>query len=141
MIMKSTRFILFVLSICLGTLQATAQCDEIATQCEKHINQNYISDGQAYRALLSGSDVAEFQTTLFGGNTYRIAACSGMTDGNLIFRIFDQEKNLLFSNYDFSDAPYWDFNIDNSMPVIIEATLDETKSESGCAVIVIGFKR
>lgn len=141
MTMKSTRFILFVFALCFVSLNATAQCDEIAANCEKHITQNYISDGQAYRALLSGSDVAEFQTTLFGGNTYRIAACSGMSDGNLIFRIFDQEKNLLFSNFDFSDAPYWDFNVDYSMPVIIEATLDETKSESGCAVIVIGFKR
>jgi hypothetical protein len=118
-----------------------SQCDEIATKCEQHIRAQYITDGQAYRALLSGSDVAEFQTTLFSGNTYRIAACSGSTDGNLIFRIFDQERNLLFSNTEHSNAPYWDFNVTSSMQVTIEATLDESKSESGCAVLVIGFRR
>lgn len=121
--------------------QSIAQCDEIASKCEQHIRAQYITDGQAYRALLSGSDVAEFQTTLFSGNTYRIAACSGNADGNLIFRIFDQERNLLFSNTEHSNAPYWDFNVTYSMQVTIEATLDESKSESGCAVLVIGFRR
>lgn len=120
---------------------AQAQCDEIAARCETHIKEKYITDGQAYRALLNGGDIAEFQTTLFGGNTYRIAACSGQTDGNLIFRIFDQEKNLLFTNAEVSDAPFWDFNVSNSMYITIEAALDQTKSESGCAVIVIGFKK
>ncbi|MCC6601306.1 MAG: hypothetical protein IT223_11630 [Crocinitomicaceae bacterium] len=118
-----------------------AQCDPIAAACERHIMSKYISDGQAYRALLSGSDVAEFETTLLGGNTYRIAACSGTSDSNLIFKIFDEEKNLLFSNADYSNAPYWDFSLQNTMILTIEATLDITRSSSGCAVLVIGFER
>ncbi len=118
-----------------------AQCDGIANTCEQHIIREFISDGQAYRALLSGADVAEFETTLLGGNTYRIAACSGTSDSNLIFRIFDEEKNLLFSNSDYSNAPYWDFSIENTMVLTIEATLDVTRSTSGCAVLVIGFER
>lgn len=120
---------------------AYAQCDDAAKACEKYINENYISDGQAYRALLTGADIAEFQTTLFGGNVYRIAACTGDTNGVLVFRIYDQDRNVLFSSSDFASAPYWDFALENTMLVTIEASLDETRLKSGCAVLVIGFKR
>jgi hypothetical protein len=134
---KSILTLLIVVSTMLGY----SQCDSLAGICEKHITKNYITDGQAYRALLNGTEVAEFKTTLFGGNTYRIAACSGTDDGNLVFKIYDQEKNLLFSSVEFSNTPYWDFVIENTMVVTIEANLDNTRSSSGCAVVIIGFKR
>lgn len=117
-----------------------AQCEIIVEGCEEHLTE-YISDGQFYRALLYNDQVAEFETTLFGGNTYRIAACSGEDDGNLIFRLYDQERNLLFSNAEFSNAPYWDFVVENSMNCTIEAQLDLNKQDSGCAVLLIGFKQ
>ena len=91
--------------------------------------------------MLYNDQVAEFETTLFGGNTYRIAACSGEEQGNLIFRLFDQEGNLLFTNLDYSNAPYWDFVVENTMSCSIEAQLDLNKQDSGCAVILIGFKQ
>lgn len=118
-----------------------SQCDTIAVACQNYISQNYISDGQVYRALLSGDDVAEFETTLFGGNTYRIAACSGLDDSNLIFKLSDKERNILFSNADYDKSPYWDFHVENTMPVTIEVLLDTTRKDSGCAVVVIGFKK
>lgn len=117
-----------------------AQCEIIVDGCEEHLTE-YISDGQFYRALLYNDQVAEFETTLFGGNTYRIAACSGEDDGNLVFRLYDQERNLLFTNAEFSNAPYWDFVVENSMNCTIEAQLDLNKQDSGCAVILIGFKQ
>ncbi|MEZ4798303.1 MAG: hypothetical protein R2809_00710 [Flavobacteriales bacterium] len=131
----------FTLALAIGFLISNAQCDSLAGSCETHITQNYITDGQAYRALLNGGEIAEFQTTLFGGNTYRIAACSGNGDGNLIFKIFDQEKNQLFSSQENGNSPYWDFVIENTMTVNVEASLDESRSTSGCAVIIIGFKK
>ncbi|MFY8138599.1 MAG: hypothetical protein ACOVMR_10865 [Flavobacteriales bacterium] len=132
---------ILTLLIAVSTMLGYSQCDSLAGICEKHITKNYITDGQAYRALLNGTEVAEFKTTLFGGNTYRIAACSGTDDGNLVFKIYDQEKNLLFSSVEFSNTPYWDFVIENTMVVTIEANLDNTRSSSGCAVVIIGFKR
>jgi hypothetical protein len=122
-------------------INISAQCDSIATFCEHNLSRDYISDGQIHRVLLFNDQVAEFETTLFGGNTYRIAACSGAEDGNLVFRIFDQEKNQLFSNAEFSNAPYWDFVVENTIHCIIEAQLDLHRKESGCAVILIGFKQ
>lgn len=131
----------FTLIIAAFSLATHAQCDSLAGSCEKHINDKYINDGQAYRALLTAGEVAEFKTTLFGGNTYRIAACSGSAEGNLQFRLYDQEKNLLFSSEEYSNAPYWDFVIENTMVVSIEANLDATRSATGCAVVIIGFKK
>ena len=140
--MSSIRITSLLLSAGLGTFTASAQlCDTIATVCEKHITTAYIPDGQFYRALLNGDEIAEFGLTLFGGTTYRVAACSGFEDGNLTFSVFDVQHNLLFSNKDQRNAPYWDLAITNTLDVTIEAVLDPADSSSGCAVLLIGIKK
>ena len=121
--------------------QAQGLCAPIADRCEAHITSRYIPDGQFYRALLQGEEVAEFELTLFGGSTYRVAACSGDSDGILLFSVFDKERNLLYSNKEHSSAPYWDLAITNTLDVSIEASLDPSKAGSGCAVMLVGFKK
>jgi len=125
-----------------GTV-ASAQtlCEPIASRCEQHIATNYIPDGQFYRALLQGDEVAEFGLTLFGGSTYRVAACSGDSDGILVFSVYDKDRNLLFSNRDHSNAPFWDLAVASTLDVTMEAALDPSKAGSGCAVMLIGFKK
>jgi hypothetical protein len=120
-----------------------AQCDSIANMCSKHIISSFVSDGQQYRSLLLNSEeYAEFHTTFFGETIYRIAACSGRSDGNLIFNIYDEERRLLFTNRDQRNAPYWDFKVKSTVETIIEAQLDVNRNPgSGCAVILIGFKQ
>ena len=135
-LIASSLFLFFVTGI-------NAQCDTIASMCARHITSTFISDGQQYRSLLLNSEeYAEFHTTFFGETTYRIAACSGTSDGNLIFNIYDQNRTLLFSNKNQKNAPYWDFRIKSTLETIIEARLDSNKNPgSGCAVILIGFKQ
>lgn len=139
------KFILALSFVSAGTFinKLNAQCDTIASVCAKHIIASYVSDGQQYRSLLLNSEeYAEFHTTFFGETTYRIAACSGTSDGNLIFNIYDQDRHLLFSNRAQKNAPYWDFKVKSTVETIIEAQLDANKnSGSGCAVILIGFKQ
>lgn len=122
---------------------ASAQiADTIATQCARHLENQFISDGQQYRALLMNADeTAEFHTTLYGGTLYRIAACSGLSDGNLIFSVYDSERNLLFTNSEFKNAPFWDFKITNTLDCVIEAKLSGGANGSGRAVLLIGFKQ
>lgn len=120
---------------------ASAQCDTIASICAKHLAQQYISDGQVYRALLLNDQTAEFHTTFYGGTTYRVCACSGTTDGNLIFTIKDPDGTVLFTNKDYKNAPYWDFKINSTLDCSIEAVLNPETQPSGCAVILIGFKQ
>lgn len=137
--MKSIQILLFGAFISFGTVYG--QCDDVALLCRNHLTEQFISDGQFYRALLYSDQVAEFETTFFGANVYRMVACSGTTSGNLIFRVYDEERNLLFTNAEFSNAPFWDFSVANTMNCTIEAQLDPNRSESGCAVLVIGFKK
>jgi hypothetical protein len=123
---------------------SSAQCDSIATMCAKrNMDASFISDGQQYRALLVNSDeTAEFHTTFYGGTIYRVAACSGMTDGNLVFTIYDSQHNLIFTNSAYQNAPYWDFSVKSTIDCVIDAQLNPTtNSGSGCAVILIGFKQ
>jgi hypothetical protein len=138
--MKPIKLLVISLTLFISA-QTFAQCDTIATICSKNIPKSFISDGQSYRALLLNDEVAEFHTTLYGGTVYRIAACSGMTNGNLIFRLFDEERNLLYSNERYKNAPYWDFDIKSTMDCIIETQLDPTSASSGCAVLLIGFQQ
>lgn len=120
---------------------ANAQCEITADVCQAHITDQYLSDGQHYRALLLSDQVAEFNATLYGGTTYRLAACSGTQDGNLRFRVFDKERNLIFKNDDFKNAPHWDFKVESTLDVTIEAELDPLAGASGCAVMLLGFRR
>ncbi|MDO9001467.1 MAG: hypothetical protein Q7W45_17000 [Bacteroidota bacterium] len=141
--MKKFIIALSFISLTASFNKVNAQCDTIANICAKHIIASFISDGQQYRALLLNSEeTAEFQTTFFGETTYRIAACSGTSDGNLIFNIYDQDRHLLFTNRDKKNAPYWDFKVKSTLETIIEAQLDANRNPgSGCAVMLIGFKQ
>jgi hypothetical protein len=131
---------LFVALLAISYLQSFAGGDTLTSLCAKHFKDQFISDGQQYQALLfNNTETAEFSTTLYGSTNYRIAACSGLTDGNLIFWVYDTKRNLLFTNKDFKNAPYWDFQVNNTVDCIIEAKLDSKNSGSGRAILLIGF--
>ena len=116
-------------------------CEAIAEKCFPYLGNEFISDGQVYRSLLNDDQVAEFTTTFFGGSTYRIAACSGMEEGNLIFEVFDQEDHLLYSSADYGNVTAWNFKPVSTSECRIEARLNPNNSSSGCAVVLIGFKQ
>lgn len=141
--MKKLFIALFLIVVGTGIGRVSAQCDTIASLCSRHIIASFVSDGQQYRSLLLNSEeYAEFKTTFFEETTYRIAACSGTSDGNLIFNIYDQDRHLLFTNRNHANAPYWDFKVKSTVETIIEAQLDGNRNPgSGCAVILIGFKQ
>ena len=139
------KIVLLISGFAIAGIASAQISDTVASVCAKHFESQFISDGQQYRALLMNTDeIAEFHFTLYGGTLYRIAACSGLRDGDLIFSVFDTspEKNLLFTNKSFKNAPYWDFKITNTLDCIVEAKLDaEGSKSSGRAVVLIGFKQ
>ena len=97
--MKKILFYTILFSItAFSSLGVKAQCDEIADVCSKNFTKEYLSDGQEYRALLVDDQTAEFHLTLYGQSTYRFGACSGRDGGNLIFRVYDSERNEIFSH-------------------------------------------
>lgn len=118
-----------------------AQCDTTVYYAKQYMDDNYISDGQSYRALIFDDQISEFNTTFYGGANYRIVAFAGMEKEQLEFSLYDQENNLLFSNADHKNNPWWNFEFESTMECKIEARLDLTKQKSGCAVLLIGFER
>ena len=140
------KFINFTLAISIFWIacieKTVAQMEVTTGLCTKYIVSPYISDGQQYKALLSGEEIAEFHATFYGGTTYRVVGATGQTEGNLIFSLYDKERNLLFTNRDYENSPYWDFKFTSTIDCIIEANLDSGSSAaSGFAIMLIGFKQ
>ncbi len=133
-----------LLLISLFSFSAISQdCEGVVRVCKANLNKgnsSFISDGQVYTAFLD-REKAEFKTTFFGGSTYRIATSAGSTDDFVIFTVRDLQGNVIFTNKDFKNSPYWDFKVPNTIPVVIETELDMDKKITGCAVMLIGFKQ
>ena len=138
---KLRNYIITILILFSINVNVLAQADTLIKFCSQNLTTNYISDGQQYISLLNGDEIAEFRATFYGGSTYRIVACSGLTNGNLIFSVYDKERNELFSNRNHKNAPFWDFKFNSTMECIIEAQLDPKGLESGIAILLIGFKQ
>jgi hypothetical protein len=130
-----------------GLSSYAQECDSLVNVCYKYLAADqksgkvFISDGQVYKAFVDAEQSAEFKVTLYGGSLYRIAATAGEKDDYVIFNVYDKERNLLFSNKDHNNKPYWDFKIDNTLDCYIETNLDLDKKVSGCIVVLLGFKK
>jgi hypothetical protein len=135
-----------LLSILTISFQVAAQdCEKIVKLCESYLDgskgkSRFVSDGQVYTAFLD-REKAEFKTTFYGGSTYRIAASAGGDDEYVIFTVKDPNGNVLFTNRNHKNSPYWDFKVPKTIPVTIETELDLDKKVTGCAVMLIGFKQ
>ncbi|MBI3237520.1 MAG: hypothetical protein HYZ43_01525, partial [Flavobacteriia bacterium] len=66
---------------------------------------------------------------------------AGEDDTYVIFTVTDTQGNLLFTNKNYKNSTYWDFKVPKTIPVIISTELDMDKKVTGCAVMMIGFKR
>jgi hypothetical protein len=141
MIKKYIKNGFFLLILIFVANQTIAQEDVTLSLCDKHLSMPFVSDGQQYRALLNEEEVAEFRVTFYGGSTYRIVSCSGKKEGQLIFTLYDKERNVLFSNRDYNNSPYWDFQFKSTVDCIIEAQLAPTAPGSGFAILQIGFEK
>ena len=133
------RSIIATIFFAVLSMSAIAQCDGIAQKSLSNFTADYISDGQTYRSLLVDDQVAEFTSTFFGGTTYRISASTGKDKG-LSFKVLDENRNVLFNSAEHENSNYWDFQVENTLNCIIEAQLDQSVQNSGCAVLLIGFK-
>jgi len=134
----STLLLLVAIAI-VSPIKLNSQEDVLFTNCLSQLKSPFVASGQPFRAFLTGTEVAEFHTTFFSGSMYRVVACSHQ-ESNIIFSIYDKERNLLFSNEQHEAAGSWDFKMEGSVECIVEARLNPKKSTSGIAMLMIGFK-
>lgn len=135
--------VLGLFSLLFSSVVSAQDCDSVYRIVETYLvaddeGRVFVSDGQAYTAFLD-NEKAEFNTTFYGGSFYRIAASAGVKDDYVIFTVRDMEDNVLFTNRDQKNAPYWDFKVENTIPVKVQTELDTDKKITGCVVMMIGF--
>lgn len=135
------RYLTLILLVVLLPFASKAQMSSSIELCQQHITEPYVSDGQYYTVLLNEGDIAEFYVTFYGNTTYRLVGYCGSEAGNLAYSVYDQDRNLLFTNRDFENTPSWDFKFESTMDCIIEAEIDSKDMTSGLAVMLIGFKQ
>lgn len=139
--MKKILCTIFLLAGLLMPSLVSGQADVIESNCKGFFQKPFLATNRPYRALVTGDEVAEFRTTLFSGTTYRIAAGNVDDDKRfVIFSVYDSNRNLLFTNSEYNNAPYWDFTVDGYMDCIVEARLDESVAQSGFVILMTGIK-
>ena len=132
-------FITFLIFSFTGANSINSQEEILMNKCTENIKSPFIVSGQPFKAFITEDEVAEFHTTFFAGSTYRIAAGSSQ-EQIIIFSVYDNKRNLLFTNESVDNAPFWDFKVEGSLECIVEAKLDKEKSISGIALVLVGFK-
>jgi len=140
--MKHLFWVIIVILVqVFSTKDAMAQADTLMDFCARNLPSPYISDGQQYRTPIAKGESAEFNVTFYGGSVYRLAACMGLEDGNIIYTVMDKDRNELFCSKDHKNSAFWDFKFQSTVDCIIEARVDEiAKDETGIAILLIGFK-
>jgi len=131
--------LLFILFVVKSNL--SAQLDSVMTKCNTLLTDDFISDGQQYLSLITGNQTAEFSAVFYGGNIYRVISCGGKGDTEIIFNIYDKYRNLLFSNTDYNNTNYWNFQFESTIECFIEAKFTPGSNTSGFVVILIGLQK
>jgi hypothetical protein len=129
-----------VFAIAVFNFKASSQVSQLQHICSLYFSPEYISDGQEYFAQLKPDQKTEFRTTFFGDNTYRIVACTNLKRSDVVFSVFDTEKNLLFSNANYEYTPYWDFKFSSTVTCIIQVDVKSEKFVPGYIMLLIGYK-
>ncbi|GAO28639.1 hypothetical protein [Geofilum rubicundum] len=116
-----------------------SQEEQLVNDCLTSLKSPFVAGDRSQKAFLTGEEIAEFRTTLFNGNTYRIVLCSHQ-EGLIEFSLYDTNRNLLYTSSEYGASGSWDFKMEGSMECIIEARLNNEIAESGMAMLLIGFK-
>lgn len=136
---KKTVFILTLLALTfILPTGINSQEEELVKNCLINIRSPFITGDRSMKAFLTGDEVAEFRTTFYHGNTYRIVLCS-FDPGLIEFTLLDTNRNKLFNSKDYNNPALWDFKMEGSMECIIEARLNTDVAQSGMALLLIGF--
>ena len=137
---RLTIYLGFLIISLIITTKSFAQITQLQHICSLYFSPEYISDGQEYFAQLKPDQRIEFQTTFFGENTYRIVACTNLRGTDVVFSVFDTEKNLLFTNANHDYSPYWDFRFTSTVTCIVQVDVRGRKFVPGYVMMLIGYK-
>lgn len=128
----------WLLALTLATaLRLPAQCEAVANRCEDQL-LDYLSDGQYYRATVSGTTEATIKLTLYEGFRYRIAVCNDRPGAKVRYRVLDGRKNEVFQTMGAKDGDTWDFELGATDNFVIKASIPNNVG-TGCIVFEVGY--
>jgi len=106
--------------------------------------EKYIHTGQLNNVKLSAGEKSEFMLTFYAGQEYKIIVCAEDVLDNIIFKIRDSKRRLLYDNLGDGSLSF-SFKVASTQQLIIslkvpESDLEDLESVEGCVSAIIGFK-
>jgi hypothetical protein len=136
---------ILALIIVATTLNVDAQCKAFAKKvCIPELGA-YTHDGNYHAAILVEGEEAELYKTFYSDMDYRVSICGEDKLPDVEFKVFDANKNVLYSNKDANYAKTWDFKLQSSQQLKIVVKVNsfnkpDSEPASGCVAIMFGFK-
>ncbi len=141
--MKRIIFVLFLL-VAILPFYSYAQCNGYSKQtCLPKLN-NYIHTGQLNSTKISPGEKVEFMMTFYQGQEYRIIVCAEETLENIVFKVRDTKRRLIYESSGESGLSF-NFKVASTQQLIITLivpeTIDKEKNDTkGCISTIVGFK-
>ena len=144
--MRIPRIIpILALLIVTTTINVDAQCKAFAKKiCIPELGA-YTHDGNYHAAILVEGEEAELYKTFYSDMEYRVSICGEDKLPEVEFKVFDANKNVLYSNKDANYAKTWDFKLQSSqqLKLVVKVNTLNKPGEtpaSGCVAIMFGLK-
>jgi len=144
--MRIIRIIsVLTLFIAIATLNVDAQCKAFAKNDCLPTLHPYIHDGNYHAAVLVEGEEAELYKTFYSDMDYRVAIIGENKLPDVEFKVYDEDKNIIYSNKDNNYAKTWDFKLESSKQLRLVVKVNTVKKPgdipaSGCVAIMFGFK-
>lgn len=142
--MKSSPLFLLCAIAAFYTANLQAQCRSfVKNNCAESMGEYVPSENFSAAKFMPG-DEAELAMTFSKGEDYRLLICSQSTLGDVGFKIFDADKNLLFDNSEKEFADSFDFRVPGTQELTVAVKVpdgnNKTLSPQGCVAIIVGKK-
>jgi len=125
-----------------------AQCSKtwVRKKCIPKIAP-FIHNGQMNSTVMREGQSADLSLTVYSGQDYRILICHDEVLENVAFKLYDNNKKVIFDSRDHNDTDVWDFKVKTTMQLRIEVEVGKNEdtttgiTNSGCVSILVGFKQ
>lgn len=143
-----------IISVIILAILITSFASSVSAQCKGFAKQKgkvelfpYIHDGNYHAAILTEGEEADLYKTCYTDQQYRIIVVGSDNLGNIEFKVYDANRNVLFDNKDHKYTKVWDFKLESSqqLKIVVKVPASAKKQEgdinSGCVAIMFGFKQ
>ncbi|PID90135.1 MAG: hypothetical protein CSA97_04490 [Bacteroidetes bacterium] len=113
-------------AICHASKQPSRETKRtLSIQCQQEVSDSYRTDGQEWSGQLTPGRIQEFTLSFYAGVRYRLAYATTVPTQKLSYRVFDPDRNLLFSSEQHGNPAAWDFIFDSTTECSVVVQLAE----------------